>query len=109
MYHLIILLTDSTDNPIVSSTFDFQDKPIAQTAVDFAIDEIKKFIDFEQHAPEGRIITLLPPDRIHTVEGVVTPKVPFQVAREQAQRLKETPNELAPPEEVQDDDQVSAS
>ena len=43
---------------------------------------------------EGKIITPLPPDRIHSTKGIVIPKAPFLVARERQALLGDMPKEL---------------
>lgn len=53
---------------------------------------------------EGKVVTPLPPSKLHSAEGIVNPKPPMQVAREEAERLKEMPKEFEPhvPEEESD-------
>lgn len=48
----------------------------------------------ELEEQEGKVVTPLPPDRTHSVKGIVTPKPPSQFDREQHQRLSDLPKEL---------------
>jgi len=43
---------------------------------------------------EGGIVNPLPPDKVHKVQGIVTPKVPRQVAVERKEQLSTLPEEL---------------
>lgn len=49
-------------------------------------------------AQEGKIVTPLPPNKVHNSQGIVTPKLPIEVERGLAERLKEAPEELLPNE-----------
>jgi hypothetical protein len=48
----------------------------------------------EEDEPNGTVITPLPPNKIRTVPGIVTPKLPIQIEREQAERLSDLPEEI---------------
>lgn len=47
---------------------------------------------------QGKIVTPLPPSKIHSAAGIVVPKPPIEVERELAARLNEVPEELLPGE-----------
>jgi hypothetical protein len=43
----------------------------------------------EETEQEGKIITPLPPSKVHKTPGVVTPKSPLEFDRQYAKQLKE--------------------
>lgn len=43
---------------------------------------------------EGKVVTPLPPSKVHSSAGIVTPKAPLQFAKEQQQRVEDLPEEL---------------
>lgn len=54
----------------------------------------------ESPEQEGKIVTPLPPNKIHSTEGIVTPKAPLQVEKEQRNRLSDLPENLKDTDEV---------
>lgn len=43
---------------------------------------------------DGKVVTPLPPGKIHSTKGIVMPKAPIQFAKEQQQRVEDLPEEL---------------
>lgn len=85
-YRVFIQVSDN-DTVIQESTYFFNDIQEAKLAA-----QPQYTIDHNDGSSlEGSIVTPLPPDRIHKVKGIVTPKPPRQIDIEQAARLSELP------------------
>jgi hypothetical protein len=63
--------------------------------------QLPVYTEEDGEAPSGRIVTPLPPQKIHSTEGIVTPKLPIEIARAEAERNKETPEEPLPGESTE--------
>jgi hypothetical protein len=70
-----------------------------EEANDF-LTEIKDYYTNFKDPDIGAVITPLPPGKDHSATGLITPKSPVQVAREQALRLNDMPKELFDPDEI---------
>lgn len=97
MYSIDIVLKDE-DSTVLQS------KQIYLTTIDKANDLMESFKlssleeEYDDMTPDGRIVTPLPPGKTHSTQGVVTPKAPLEVIRQDNKRTQEIPEELLPNE-----------
>jgi hypothetical protein len=88
----VLTLTLKEDDKIL------QTNAINLDSLDYAHDLMNLFTSPIEHDDDeqkhGEIITPLPPDQVHSVEGIVTPKAPVQFSREQAAKHNKLPKEL---------------
>ncbi len=91
MYRLDVTLYDEAAQILQSKQLYIQDLETAKQLVKQV--ELPDYSTEDIEAPDGRIVTPLPPDRIHSSEGIVTPKLPIEVERSRNKQISETPAE----------------
>lgn len=94
MYCLTVTLHDQ-DSLLQSKQLYLNDLDIAK-----GLFESVKLPEYSQDddIPEGKIVTPLRPNKVHSSKGIVTPKLPIEIDREEAARSKEDPLEKLPNE-----------
>jgi hypothetical protein len=94
MYRLTVTLHHD-EELVKEQEFSFKGELAAQ----WLMEQIDSMADDDVDAI-GQVVTPLPPNKIHSAQGIVTPKPPLQVRREQRDRVTDLPDDY------KDDDNI---
>jgi hypothetical protein len=99
MYKLTITLSDNASHVLEMHDFQITSKLVAEDLIREMNEQLVAFDDAD--TKEGAVITPLPPNKVHSTTGLISPKPPLQVRREMGERMSDLPDEYRDSEDVE--------